>query len=1358
MTTIFRCFLKKKDSIIKLLENKPAGYSHPFKGMLLTHTGDGNITETPINTDANFYINTASSDDITGQVEKSFSEFPTLVGNYSGYTRQTVKIGQSGEFTTRNGEVLLASGAKCKPTFFDLGVYTTGATRADELVTCYSSKDTIKGLRHSGDHRAGELFLHTITVTDINDCVDRILVVSSCGYNRNPLHSFAPSNPHILMIDEENKIVYTIPFTLERAAIGNSLLIAPLIIKQSSDGKIRWYVPDTPLQYLEINTGEYPQALRDMVKKVSDTFDTDFQALQDRANARNAQIIATTEPNTGELESLDQSVPEQSPEESKFKETCMTLFVENGVSMPIIDPQSLTRKQIVLCHIGNTLRPLLLEKQPDKQPASNVNLPILSGEAAGHRTLALGVQSCVNDITQEAWLQHIIRNPSLVYASPQWIESLMDSKVHSINGVLVVSCNLPSSACNSKEQLEDTLNNLCIPCTRLMGSCAVILIFDENSKKHFYYRGPHALWSGLFPENLCFADEVDFSVKQFELFAMELQSTATSTLFNFAVPAEDKRIIWQGEVFESAGPIVDLLKAVSSVEALCALRPHIQSAFAQISVGYSTTEVRDLQLQIREIVNKQIQLLLAPVRQRREEIKRLLTPETLEELSKELKTLRGTERAMTREVKFILNDLELLSSCQLTSTRNVSLQSSVRKAAIQKNVEDASSMTPAEFGDMLEKVCDWLIVAQAHEKEMLELLHATSEKNLEPLFLKMGENLIARSLEKDAWPEDLQSALVNFRNSEYDKIKGPVCLCPNCTMFDPSTMACLLEGTGAGEADNHLLATKGTPIAFRMQGQISNLVVPCLNDTREWNGEFIDFINRTNEPSIAKYRILFRAHLSNLRLRDCPIDVRSKELSLASVFMMLSIMESIRSRLSCVPTQADRDTTTCEMMRGLMDLALTFAAAGTTPASFVFQLTQPHANIKLPSTPGEWTLYALVSDLFGWTGMKQVTKTAQTRMLVVRALRKALVDPVAEPLRAGVAVAKKVDSNNSQKERNIALQWYQALCKLFYYYDPKKGSISSEIAMAIAQRLLDNVPKAGKHKTTLRKSIRSLNMVKAGQVLTKEDWEYIREYVAQIYIKYSGCFKKSKEDAIAKAQSYQDPKSIIDKTVKSVAKELQIDPKKVTVKNRNLFVLPEDVATLKEAVGKMKGCADNTLPKWNCRCEHNPDRATDAVRKTDKTPDKTRKKSLDEQVKDWANLQCPEDLTCEALLGGLLDDLLDKKAVPQESDVKILDKEQMQLTSVPVEPDAFDELKKLDPSKSREALELADQIGTMTVIDVLKKSKLPIGPLISLLLSAGCSPSNMRDIIAAVLRELLLGWQDVVASEQKAVKVFEDML
>jgi hypothetical protein len=392
-----------------------------------------------------------------------------------------------------------------------------------------------------------------------------------------------------------------------------------------------------------------------------------------------------------------------------------------------------------------------------------------------------------------------------------------------------------------------------------------------------------------------------------------------------------------------------------------------------------------------------------------------------------------------------------------------------------------------------------------------------------------------------------------------------------------------------------------------------------------------------------------------------------------------------------------------------MDIAMTFAAAGATPASFVFQLTQPHANVTLPSTPGEWTLYGWLPRLFEYTAMKQCTVTAQTRLLVVRALRKNLVDPLTEPLRKEVAAMKKSDAMDAQKARDADLQWKAAAMELFARFDPatapESRPISVEAAAAVAQRLLAHVPGVGETNMT-RLFVRTLKMIYKRDEFDAEDWAYVRDYTAQVHNKRSGCFREIKQEAIRS----KDPKAVLEAGVRKVASTLKIDPSKVAVQNRKSFELQED-AINEEARMRMKGDGEVARAPWCSR------------------------KALD----------IDDELTCKQLLPGLLGDVV---AVQKE--------EQMQVTIPEEMTGALAVLTELKSKRKQPALQLAKQLPSITAIEVLERSQLPMGPFVSLLLSAGCSASNMRDMLAAILEVLLVNWQDVVASEQKAVAIFAE--
>jgi hypothetical protein len=292
--------------------------------------------------------------------------------------------------------------------------------------------------------------------------------------------------------------------------------------------------------------------------------------------------------------------------------------------------------------------------------------------------------------------------------------------------------------------------------------------------------------------------------------------------------------------------------------------------------------------------------------------------------------------------------------------------------------------------------------------------------------------------------------------------------------------------------------------------------------------------------------------------------------------------------------------------------------------------------------------------------------------------------------------------------------------ELFRQFDPVSsladGPISVESAAAIALRLLAYVPAAGKTNST-RLFDGTLKRISVKDSLDADDWAYIRDYSAQVHNKRSGCFREIKRDAL---QS-RDPKVVIETGVENVASILKIDANKIRVQNRKSFVQETDVN--EEARMRMKGDGELARASWCSR------------------------KALD----------IDEELTCEQLLGGLLVG----GAAPQDSSVEIPDKGQGQeqlITSAHPPTGAFHALMALSTTRKEPAVELARQLHSITAMEALARTKLPIGPLVSLLLSAGCTPGNMRDTIAAILDKLLQGWQDPVESEKKAFDVFAQMV
>ena len=110
-------------------------------------------------------------------------------------------------------------------------------------------------------------------------------------------------------------------------------------------------------------------------------------------------------------------------------------------------------------------------------------------------------------------------------------------------------------------------------------------------------------------------------------------------------------------------------------------------------------------------------------------------------------------------------------------------------------------------------------------------------------------------------------------------------------------------------------------------------------------------------------------------------------------------------------------------MRSMMYLWGTFAASGTKPVTFAFQLLQPGAKIQQPKLKGEWTIYASIAFLYKFMKISDDGLKSNIRTLIVTALYRTLLMPYVEK---ATSIAKSNIKEEEKRHRmniNIALRW-----------------------------------------------------------------------------------------------------------------------------------------------------------------------------------------------------------------------------------------------------------------------------------------------------------------------------------------------
>jgi hypothetical protein len=314
---------------------------------------------------------------------------------------------------------------------------------------------------------------------------------------------------------------------------------------------------------------------------------------------------------------------------------------------------------------------------------------------------------------------------------------------------------------------------------------------------------------------------------------------------------------------------------------------------------------------------------------------------------------------------------------------------------------------------------------------------------------------------------------------------------------------------------------------------------------------------------------------------------------------------------------------------------------------------------------------------------------------------------------------KQKAANESQEKREQDLQWKKSVIEFFMSIDPiNKQPISNETVHESATTLLQNMPTDGKTDTT-RMFMKTLKMVLTREGLDNEAWEYVRSYFTKVLCKRSGCFTEVKRSAY----TAENPSDIFNEGVKKVAATLNMSKKEVHVQNSALFDIAKDKAD-STARYRMKGDGESNRMAWSTkhtkRPNSRPTKQTNVV---------------------------------------VVADVADVDTVADVADVDTEDtalKEMMIGMSMSPFRRAYNELIQLDSTKKDDALALAEMLPIISASKIIKDTKLPIGPLTSLIISTGCTNDNMRDTLAAVMQELLSGWQDPEEAAEKAARVFAE--
>ncbi len=1090
-TTHFDLFYSKAQVLDHV---QTTGDHHAADGELYSANASGRPVASPILEPA-MYLTSVSVDAASstihtiGDIGGFARRFPFL----ADYTIDCALPGQGGSFRASIGEPLLMFGAPLKPTFFDAQLCNI------KHLTCYNRTNAVPGFLHSGDLRENKngtsYFVHTIKMMS---AVSGVYVASAVGYSHNPLHKFQEANPFILLINHDRRVMIVVPFSLEKASIGESMLIAPLVFKITPEGQCLWYIPETCATDGRVNTGDYSASFRQKVEDLNRTFD-----------AEHTRCVESHDGDAG----VETTVATPPLANDTIDGVARVVFVQSGLA---VEDDAST----VFARFGTSLD--IRKTPPTDSTPPTVVLPILTGSAHGHAALALGVAATgLPFSSSDAWRAFLAHCSVRVDATdgPMWIEAVLQSLTHRLNGLMVVHTSRRLSD-NQKDRVAQ-MTALKVCAARLMTSTSLIVLASDS--RFFFYRGPLALYHPTARAE--FGDVVAPDL---------LRLTMHHPLGGAAIPFADQRVVASdGAILDNRVALEDALVSAAADENATAW----SILAAQTTIVLSSAEIDELKarLHTRLLAAETAPSLKQRLRSEIEQLQRRLTNapagvDIVLHAAEAREAVLRTKTAIRDEeapLRAALGRVDTLCSMRVASARSIGVQQIQRKLTVQKNVARATQMTAQELSTELGQFTWGFAVARVDEVHAVTLLNAISSNQMDTY------------LQQLATPSDPSSRLL-LRDL-------PFIMTPNCPMLDNDSIGVLM---GHDQATHHVLRAMGKELTFTMQG-IAHLVLPLYNSYEALDGSYVPFMDECNIPCVADFRVALRHMLSNLNSR-IPISPASPNLTLGIVTIVLSLLYSIVSEVRSLDA-LHADDTKCQTIRALFYLWGTFAASGQKPVTFAYQLLQPGAVLAMPRLRGEWTLYAVVTHCYPYTKLPMDGLHANVRRLLVDVLF-LFVTKATRTKKGGASTG--TPREDALRVRNDALRWNFAACAVVNRFD--RAMMDGDTFAAAATRLLGTFPAAPTFTSAYLRLV--FDRTVRGEASTI-NWPFVRKVVACATIKRSGAFAAAKRTRLASA---------LQKAARAAKEKLGVDA-----------VVPQNASAYEQGdVMRMKGDAELRRIPW----------------------------------------------------------------------------------------------------------------------------------------------------------------------------------
>lgn len=980
----FDPLLQEKHQICALLLTLPVGSAHAFRGELLVHSAEDDITSIDISMhNEDYFSNAVSLGDLGEEILDRMKLFPDEIGGFND--EYSIQQAPSSSFTVpiASGKIHFFAVSVKKPTYYDLCVGDSAFQTC-----CFRSRNIFRGISHSGDRVAADVLLHYITLDSALDDEPRAVFVS--GYRSHALYRYKKHNPLVLVADHSTKTLYIVPVPLDRATIGEeATLCCPLVIRKNvRDNTLLCSILPNPAidtnlscdgRQLESSAFATaisraaslltPRLLEHQPESTSGSSPENISTHRSKIAPEQSQtniIQADSPPHKQNLliathsARLHCSVTSSEVSGTQSQRTCgiwQSSIRPNDAGASGAADESLPQ----ILRFGRGIEWMVGDQtsRAEQRPPSNNVLPCILGDVLeGPLLLAIGETPTNVPFSSKAELhQYYELAKSIVVVVD---ENMTDNarslaKTWRLNGLFILQASnteTPDEAADVVPIL-DKMNINAV--TALAGPQSLVLA--QLGAKYFFYRGI-ANPEHLDASKLRFGQDVSGLISTYGLMKLaelvHLQSwprlvdlaEANSVhlpKLNQRLRLDDLEDSFQQEA--TMDNIIDLQDDIVTIV------PQLQSLLPQDKLHH--------------VCETLIALVLTKVNDKvgpsRREYTKFVVHEfdpTDAESRKRKNTLlcrlRHVTKTAQQNVQWLTEALGNVVSTQTTSSRTHDLKRLARQAAIQGNVAIAKDMTFDKLSAVLEE----------HAAAMGVLV---VNVRTEPYKRYISESLYLAEADASSSSSgtEVDTCFLDSRTLYLDGLDAGIVL--EASQSDHSGP--LVSQHGRSQP---ILALPYLTKSLGREG--SMLAWVCWDEFVQLRDPYtVRWMEKCNDPHIAALRIIMRSTLSEAVSSRAvtnlePSSRETGQLMGALLMSAMSKLAQTRNTIPSVAAAAGPEDTSTLLMRGLFGNLLTIAGSGTQPMSYVWQLFGQIPNFEIPSSSVAWSWYEHATRLLPYSG------------------------------------------------------------------------------------------------------------------------------------------------------------------------------------------------------------------------------------------------------------------------------------------------------------------------------------------------------------------------------------------------------